>query len=44
MFKVEIEINGRVFRDSFFAENLQELEDKIKRTFPKGKIVSIIGS
>lgn len=42
-FKVEIEMNGLVFRDSYFAKDLQELTDKIKLAFPKGKIVSIVG-
>ena len=43
VFKVEIKLNNRIFKDQFFAKDLQELEDKIKAAFPKGQIVSIIG-
>lgn len=44
MFKVEIELNGRIFSDSYYAKDLQELEDTVRKAFPKGKIISIIGS
>lgn len=43
-FKVEILIKDRIIKDRFHAEDLTELHEKILRAFPKGKIVSIIGS
>lgn len=42
-FNVEIELNGRVFSSGFHAESLQDLNDQIKRIFPLGKVVTIIG-
>lgn len=42
-FKVEILLNGKIIRDIFFADNLENLAQQITKSFPKGKIITIIG-
>ncbi len=43
-FKCEIQIkSGRVVVEYRFAKDLSVLESDIKKEFPKGKIISIVG-
>lgn len=42
-FRVEIQLNSRLVTKVYFADNLELLDQLVRKDFPKGKIVSIIG-
>ena len=42
-FKVELEMNKRVFIQVYFATHLTDLFNQIADEFPKAKILSVIG-
>jgi hypothetical protein len=42
-FKVELEMNKRVFTQVYFATHLTDLFNQIADEFPKAKILSVIG-
>jgi hypothetical protein len=43
-FKVEIQLPTGIVTKVFFAEDLTELNEKVLKEFPKGKVIGIIGS
>ena len=42
-FKVELQMNDRVFTKVYFAIHLQDLSEQITKEFPKAKVVGAIG-
>lgn len=43
-FKVELTFPiGTIVKHIFYADNLEELDKKILKEFPKGKVLSIVG-
>lgn len=42
-FKVELQIHEMIFIHWFYADNLQELSEEIIDTFPKAKVLSVMG-
>ena len=42
-FKIELQLNDRVFKQTFFATNLMDLFNDIAEEYPTAKILSIIG-